>query len=501
MADSLCFFKLECLTPVHIGSGTTLARDFDFVIRDGKTVLLEAEQVIMQLPALSGTNAAEMGKDLAAKIGRLLDRAGARSSELIRQEIAGEIKADSIREAIRDGAGRPLVPGSSLKGALRTLLLAGWCGTDGPHSARQAKAGQALNTALERARGRDDKFAAQPLEKAVFRDHFARTGADAKPGPHTDVLRTLSVADTPFAHDCLEVVSSVALNTKSRTLTAVEALRQGAASAVAINWGDSYVTAKLLSRALPPLETLAEWSRRHALHLLDGDIKFLEAAGSKADALDRESQSLQDRLQSLRARIDRSARETIFVRLGWGAGWRTMTGDILSAQEKERLAKLGVFKETNAGAPKTRKAALDGHASEGRPANVFGWISLTAITPGQAAALLARAVPEPRAHAPAQPLAELPRPLELPPSAQVDPFELKLNALKPEHWGQRRQLVQEAAQTQDDTLRKKRLARLAARLTEVFGNDRKRMRELSLDPSLKPYLTRQGKQRGLNDAS
>jgi CRISPR-associated protein Csm5 len=113
------------LTPLHIGTGNTLLRDFDYVTHDGKTWVI-SEDALAELLGDDEDNLAKMA-------------AGRPASELLRPE---EFHADSplfryvlpgeprtqksgsvLQEQIKDSWDRPYIPGSSLKGALRTALF------------------------------------------------------------------------------------------------------------------------------------------------------------------------------------------------------------------------------------------------------------------------------------------------------------------------------------------------------------------------------------------
>ncbi|MGO9056348.1 MAG: type III-A CRISPR-associated RAMP protein Csm5 [Candidatus Binataceae bacterium] len=313
-------FKIECLTPVHIGSGEELVRGIDFFSAEGFTEVLDPALVLKAFGAFEGF--AENIMRGGAGIGAFLKSRGSGVAACRLYRASGTIEAQKLRVAIRTGDGRPIIPGSSIKGALRTLLLTAWATEGGPHAGKRP--GPVID-ALWKA-GYGHRTSSQQLEEAVF--HFSREGLRAN-DPRTDLLRTLAVSDAMFAPGSLKVVSSVAAGTVRNTLTAAEALEPGACALTALRAGDGFVDARLpFLHQLPDLQTLAGWSHQHARHLFDGDLNYFKSRNE--DAMAR-------RLEDLLAEVEHSPADAIILRLGWGTGWRTMTGDILTPDERNRV--------------------------------------------------------------------------------------------------------------------------------------------------------------------
>lgn len=119
--------KLTTLTPVHVGSGEKLLRDFDFIVQDGKIGFLDLEKVVAKiglerLPQLTAEiekrnvraflKTALPKESLAEVYSRFTNTHGHISST------TGELKTH-FRTAIEG----PCIPGSSLKGSLRTAMV------------------------------------------------------------------------------------------------------------------------------------------------------------------------------------------------------------------------------------------------------------------------------------------------------------------------------------------------------------------------------------------
>ncbi len=165
---------IEVLTPLHIGSGALLLRGFDFDVPDNKFTYRLNEDTILEdkWPDDPVQQRLFLGRPLTD----LLERDDYRKHpEYIRYILSGTPVLREIRECIKDAQDRPYIPGSSLKGALRTALLR--VQTD-KRIFRRADFGKA-------GRSREAKSADDMLEKAEL-------GRD----PNRDVLRALQVADS-----------------------------------------------------------------------------------------------------------------------------------------------------------------------------------------------------------------------------------------------------------------------------------------------------------------
>ncbi len=162
---------LTTLSPLHIGDGGELAQGFDFLVRQGHTYRLNVDAIL-------AARGAQMRPDRFGNYplpAQLLQPADLENSAFFRYSMLGfprSGKADArVKSCIKDVHDCPYIPGSSLKGALRTALA--WNGWE------------EVNPRLDRgAIGRSRSWAGQPLEKKLF-----------GPNPNHDLLRALQVSD------------------------------------------------------------------------------------------------------------------------------------------------------------------------------------------------------------------------------------------------------------------------------------------------------------------
>ena len=129
----MAIVKIKTLTPVHIGSGNKLAWNYDYVsmplgggmselgvIDDRKILELIGKENIIKW-ALS----IERGDDTMNFVRQFAPKAKLEdiSSRVIESYCVPSNKNDDLKECIHDGRGIPYIPGSSIKGAIRTAVF------------------------------------------------------------------------------------------------------------------------------------------------------------------------------------------------------------------------------------------------------------------------------------------------------------------------------------------------------------------------------------------
>ncbi len=164
---------LQTLTPVHIGAGEELRLGFDFVIHNGRTWRLDVDAVLEAKWEQMGLD--RPGQSRYPLPGQVLSPQDFNNPAFFRYVVRGipySFKNDArLQACIKDPWDRPYIPGSSLKGAIRTALA--WTGWDEAH------------IRLSRdAIGHSRNWAGRPLERKLF-------GKD----PNHDLLRALQVSD------------------------------------------------------------------------------------------------------------------------------------------------------------------------------------------------------------------------------------------------------------------------------------------------------------------
>jgi len=478
--NSPSLWVLECLTPVHVGSGEELARDLDYYCHGTTTEIIDWEKMVSHPAAQSLADwivnrfMRQGGQGGKASIEQFLRDHHIDSDAIRSRQVSGAVEASRIRLAIRAADGRPIIPGSALKGAIRTLLLTGLAAAPKePHQSRNDHAKRGLEEAI--ASRKSPKFRAQPLEQAIFRralrPEIVPSHSKLRNDPKGDLLRMLKITDAFFPSEKLDVLSTKALGTNRNTLTAVEALVVGARALVSLQLRDQFLEQRLFSDSLPDLETLARWSREHARHLLDGDMEFFKRVNGGARA-DRTLLEGCEELRDLIAKSETNAREAIFLRLGWGTGWRTMTGDLLSREQRQALYGKGGQTARYVGCDKTRKVILDGHSANGAPRSLLGWVCIRPPAGDDEMRALAKQTRAPAlAPRPAPQSVSAPQSAPIPPAS--DSLLKRIEALRPSDRGRVQALADDIAHAEPQR-REQLIESFEARLKQVFGKQRRK---------------------------
>lgn len=327
---------ITTLSPLHIGTGTDLLRDYDFRCDKGRTWMLNQEAI------LAAEYEEETGKGrinwqrLKTPAGQLLSANELKpDSPFVRYVLAGEPKGDVIREEIKDVFGRVYIPGSSLKGALRTVLMA-------------YAVGQGFRLSEENLNN-SREWAAQRWERDIF-----------GPDPNHDLMRAFHVTDSeplPASQTLVLIRAEVMGGIKPGAPINVEAIKPDVSFRTSLLVDDylfSPAAASLdFQRRKVWLDRLVEEARAWATDLLQKEVAFVKSRPSLGQALNLYNQMLSSRLPA----------NAFFLQLGWGAGWQAKTVGPWLAPLMQRSVRKRNF---NMPFPKSRRAS----ARYGP----FGWV-------------------------------------------------------------------------------------------------------------------------------
>ena len=193
-------YQLKTITPVHIGTGETLSQ-IDGFYDNGRWHRINLDAVLAAVPEseLNRLTIA-MGERNFRWKGHLPTNQPFARYTLPCPEDPQETE---IREAMKHPASRPMIPGSSIKGAIRTALLWGLTDDDNPEAQEAFK--YSVNYLKEQlGRKPNRSWAGQGIERRVL-------GKD----PNHDLMRAVQVSDTsPIPIEALEmgVAWTVTLN-------------------------------------------------------------------------------------------------------------------------------------------------------------------------------------------------------------------------------------------------------------------------------------------------
>jgi len=337
MSKMLTMYRMtiETLTPVHIGTGTTLLRDYDFVVFDNRmTHRLNVDRVLDYLwpEDVDAMSPAEKDKLLRTPPGELLKPEDLRTHpELVLYTMAGvpQVKgadAGQIREQIKDAFGRLYIPGSTMKGAIRTALARGL--------AKSEFKGQF--PPVNRERDRKGRLKREVADSLIDHRLFCPKGKDGeKNGANYDLLRALRIADSePIGTVPILANVRVFRGPKGQSPIEVEAIPAGAVFQTELIL-DEYLLQKQAGELgwdgtrVNAVRNFWILCRNMAVRQIQKEKEFCAANGMSTlahwyEGCLRELKQMKDTLECL-------------LRIGWAGGWesKTLGSEILAADEKE----------------------------------------------------------------------------------------------------------------------------------------------------------------------
>ena len=369
-------YELEVISPLHIGSGDVLTR-FDYVWERGRLYAVSLDKLMAQ-PRISAEALTDWLSTPGFNMGRyVLETARFDPAVVARYDIPcpSDPGGTDISQQIKNAFDQPYVPGSSIKGAVRTALA--WAILD-----------RGTYVPSSRDMGRSSRFAGRPLEAELF-------GSD----PNHDVMRALQVGDSePTAADDLEGVHSTVYTLRrdgrlqpkegGRYRLWVETVPVG--TRLTGKWHlDSVLLEREVARRLgfdrkrAWLGDVPRHCRAFAAALIEQETDFYTEHGPPPIAAF---------YRKLASRLERLAENEFFLQMSWGTGWTSKTvGSVLDRaliEEARRRYRLGV---RGAPFPKTRRLVERGNT----PQEPFGWVRIR--LPGFAPAEFAEELPEPMA--------------------------------------------------------------------------------------------------------
>lgn len=361
---------LTTLSPLHIGTGDLLQQGYDYVVHGGRTWVVHADALLDAVwgpkpdPRLLGRPADEL---LAALGGGAYDPQAPYFRYVLPGQPRATAKGAEVREQLKDPWDRPYLPGSSVKGALRTVLAAvGW---------------QQRGLRLDPSRLRDNRsWAAQPLERSIF-------GRD----PNHDLLRALLVGDSdPVSPECLILVNAqVAVKERLASPIELEAVRPGTAFHLTVTL-DGYLLRKEVRERLgwrdevQWLLQLTSLARQHALQRLRRELEYWNGV--------KGAQRILEFTHNLYKQAEGLGEGEALLQIGWGGGWDSKTfgarhlqrdpGAFEAVVRRYNLARGRAPRKPGDPFPRSRRVAvITGRGRESGnlitvPDKPFGWVHM-----------------------------------------------------------------------------------------------------------------------------
>ena len=306
---------IKTLTPIHVGSGTEYQKDFEFLhfLQEQKVAFIDAEKI------LGIIGADNIGQWVACIDNKksLMDLLQQRKPNLKAEDVAARSMISkktpskpTIREQMHSGNGKAYIPGSSLKGSIRTVVFSEKL-LENKHLAKQS------NNLKDYKRKFSDSF----LIKSIL-------GND----PNSDIFRLLQVGDAMF--DTTEIFQTDVINKygnnwriKGEITQFVEAIPKNRSTTMELKFNELLLerAGRLFNSTAKELEFSALFAtiNDHNIRLLEDEIAYWKDTAGEPDALGDYIEKLDDVLTIANS----CATNECVLRFGWGTGFRNMTGD------------------------------------------------------------------------------------------------------------------------------------------------------------------------------
>ncbi len=381
-------YQLQTLTPVHIGSGETL-NQIDGYYANGRWYRIDLDRVLRHPSTDLNALTSEMSQR-GFRWTEHLSRQNMDPSELSAYSLACPQSPEEveIREAIKTVDNRPYIPGSTLKGAIRTALLGDILSKN--EEVFDENNQRFINIVDQAPRGNPrTEYPAQQIERSVF-------GKD----PNHDLFRALHVSDTaPLESDALEIGTAwtVTLNSDDQLVQKIDRGRPYKNFVQQIRAEQRLTftlkTDELLFREAEKnrldfkdfqeqsLRTIAEACSSLASDILATELEFFDIYD-----LDEIAQ-LYMKLEDLNNDLENDA---FLLQIGWGTGYHanTITGVFANNFNPHQEMWMKLRKRFQLGESRSRRGQYDKREFpktrrvlyRGRnPISTLGWVKITPI--------------------------------------------------------------------------------------------------------------------------
>ena len=326
-------YQLQIITPVHIGSGETL-NHIDGCYANDRWYHIDLDKVLMHPSTDLNALTSEMAQR-NFRWERHLQRHNTDLSELSAYSLACSQSPEEveIREAIKTSGNHPFIPGSTLKGAIRTALLEEiLCESDDIYCESLNQLETLINQGPRGNPRREQP--AKRIESLAF-------GRD----PNRDIFRALHISDTmPLDSNSLEIGMAWTL-TLDQNNQLVQKIDRGREYK---NFVQQFQTEQCLTFTLKIDELLFREREKNRLGFNDLQEKTLRdiaevCRSAASDLIDREQEFFGDYNLSEIAnfydrliRINNNLLEGEFLlQIGWGTGYHANTVASLFTEDKE----------------------------------------------------------------------------------------------------------------------------------------------------------------------
>lgn len=353
------------LSPVHIGSGQELQKGIDYDTKDNSVFFIDQDKLFNALIEKNELGLVENFFEacLTTNFFNLTNSLGLNPNDFVymNRSYNGQMR-ESIKEFARDGNGNYYIPGSSIKGAIKSIyfekLLQGWTEKKLMNNIVPPLPDPPKNARIDRTK------AASNLIK-VFATH--------SPAANYDLFRALQFNDFYIEESKIGIIENIVLSLQKDNTLVVKEDKKSYAQAV-------YPGREILIDKLFKLDTLLfkagkmqktlkfeaglliedEFRKivnEYAKKTIKSEIEFFNKYPNKnyKDQIIKFYEGLLEKLEN--------NKNIIIFRMSAGSGWKFMTGNITLKDDRANLHS-SIKKTFNLGKkdcnifPKTRRLAI-----------------------------------------------------------------------------------------------------------------------------------------------
>lgn len=348
--------QISLLSPIHIGKGEELRADFDFIRLGNNTVRLNEDAILESFAdrfkpdqrgnyPLPGQILRQVNQETNPKYHRYLLRGATRSTQVDAR----------LQACIKDVYDNPYLPGSSIKGALRTAVA--WTGWD-------EKNVRVNMNSLERRK----EWAGQKLERDIFGKN-----------PNHDLFRALQVSDchSDTAREKM-VITNVQVLTRGGAGSPIEL---EAVAGDVVFTGTLKIDDFLFSKTAEPELHFSQ--QKHWLTGLMTRVQQHSQARLAELAEWFKEINQAERVHTFISQLSKftAGKHQALAQIGWGTGWdgktfwTHLTKNEYEYQFEQILEKYRMVRgkrQQGDDFPKSRRVAM----ASGKPFRTFGWCLL-----------------------------------------------------------------------------------------------------------------------------
>ncbi len=318
--------KIEVLSPVHIGSGNMLQNNTDFVTTDNGVdyyIRVVDDKKILELIGVEHLNDWLLSIERKDNTKELVKRYAPNSkvADYSKRRLidysSGINKQDTLKECIHNGQGLPYIPGSSIKGSIRTAILASLV--------ENIKNKEEKIKTKRTDRNGNPLLSGSKIEQELF-------GND----PNSDIFRFIQVGDAYFEKDSEIALRVVNINIRNGNdlqdnskPQLIEAINNGESSTFQMKIASEYynwVKTKFTSignlpKEIDSLSNLFMLINAHTEKLVKSELKYwkdIDKTGAE-----KYVENLENILEVIES--CEKGKECV-LRIGHASGWRFITG-------------------------------------------------------------------------------------------------------------------------------------------------------------------------------